>query len=124
MHKLTFFLGSVLFLVTYVQAEITPRERAKHFAKGTAKVLVAASNIAVIVYKRDLMLGTLYNFAYKDFLSNYAGNRDKLQASGTELICQSLIHFSLGYVAYKFLKSSIFNFKRAFENERVIKRSP
>ncbi len=112
-HWLLFF-----FLCTpvAVQAEIKFSERAKHFAKGSAKLMFAGANAFLLKATLVDMYEELQMFG--PALRKYM-HEGKAAALRHELFWDGIRTASFGLVAYKCLKSSIYSFKKAFERETV-----
>lgn len=117
--RLGIIVGIVVCVPLMLQAQISLKERARHFACGSAKLAFLAANVYVMEYavcatREDLrtLAPALRKFIFDP----------KVSVAQWDIFRQVITFLSCGYAAQKSFKSCIYSFRKAFEHETIIKR--
>ena len=112
------WIASVLMIPSVLLAEVSFSKRAEHFAKGTVKVVAAATCTYVMAQAIKAVAEEVKTMRVWPFVS-----ADKREWARKEAFCWGVCVPALAYTAYRLCKSSYFSYQKAFAKEIVTLRS-
>lgn len=117
--KLGVKIGIIVCVPLMLEAQMSLKERSRHFGCGSAKLAFLAANLYMMGYSAVAIHQDMQTLAPALRKWVFDG---KISQAKWDMFRQGITFLSCSYAAQKSLKSCIYSFRKAFERETIIKR--